>query len=156
MKKTILFLVLSVVLVFLIGRGIEPPSTTYGEIVHTSVRKFYENYEILNLCHIEKDGKPTLDNLCVVDDTQEGIDVLCISFLHSKDNHGEYISTETITADNIKIGKTYSTEDNFENIIVEYIICEKKDIPPSTLQKEKFKFNGQNMYLCITNFTEKI
>ncbi|MBQ9745406.1 MAG: hypothetical protein IJW21_01105, partial [Clostridia bacterium] len=108
MKKIILLLVLFIALVSLIGCEIEPLFTSYGEDIQKSVGKFYENYEILSLCRIEKDGKPTLHNLCVINDTQGGIDIICISHSISEENQDEYASGEVVSADNIELGKPYS------------------------------------------------
>ena len=154
MKRIIMVVVICIALVSLIGCEIEPLFTIYGETIHESVRKFYEDYEILNLCSIVKDGKTTWHNLCVVNDIQEGIDIICISYSRSEENYDEYVTTESIAADNVELGKSYSTEAAFKDILVEYVVCEKKDIPDSTLQKEKFKFNEKNLYLCITKITD--
>ena len=56
-----------------------------------------------------------------------------------------------IIADNIELNKEYSVISEKENLTVEYFICEKKDIPDSVSQKEKFKFDGNVLYFCITN-----
>ena len=141
-------------LVSLVGCDIEPLFTKYGEIVHQSVQKYYDSYEILEFYRIEKDGVPTLHNLCITNDMQDGIDILCVSYKRSDENYDEYISTEAIVGDNIEFGKNYSTEEHFNDMVVEYLICKRKDIPKVALQSEKFKFNGKTLYLCIMSVTE--
>ena len=154
MKKLFAIIILCIMLVSLIGCDIEPLFTTYGEIVHQAVQKHYDDYEILELYRIEKDGVPTLHNLCIIDDSQDGIDVLCISYKRSDENRDEYISTEAVVGDNIEFTKTYSTEALLNGMSVEFAICEKKDIPEAALESEKFKFNGTTLYLCIMSVTE--
>ena len=154
MKTLFASIIVCIMLVSLIGCDIEPLFTGYGETVHQSVQKYYDNYEILEFYRIEKDGVPTLHNLCVINDMQDGIDVLCVSYKPSDENYDEYISTEVIVGNNIELRKNYSTESHLNNIVVEYIICEKKDIPEATLQSKKFKFNGKALYLCIMSVTE--
>ena len=61
------------------------------------------------------------------------------------------ILKEVIIADNIEFGKGYSIINAKQDLIVEYLLCEKKDLPDSVLQKKKIKFDGQELYLCITN-----
>ena len=154
MKKLFASIILCIMLVSLVGCDIEPLFTKYGEIVHQSVQKYYDSYEILEYYRIEKDGNPTLHNFYIINDMQDGIDVLCVSYKRSDENYDEYISTEAIVGVNIKFGKSYSTEAHLNDITVEYVICEKKDIPEEALQTEKFKFNGKTFYLCIMSVTE--
>ncbi len=154
MKKTFASIILCIMLICLIGCDIEPLFTVYGETVHQSVRKYYDNYEILEYYRIEKDGVPTLHNFYIINDMQGGIDVLCISYKRSDENYDEYIPTEVIVGHNIELGKSYSTEAHLNGIAVEYVICEKKDIPEAALQSEQFKFNGNTLYLCIMGVTE--
>ena len=152
MKKCIFLVLILLVALSLVACSLfEPIATIYGEIVHDAVKEFYEKYEICCLVRLEKDGKPTLRNFCIINDTQGGIDIMCISFARSDEKYDEYIATGSVLADNIELGKSYSTGDTLENTIVEYVICEKKDIPDSTLQKEKFTFGGQELYFCITS-----
>ena len=154
MKKIFASIILCIMLVSLVGCDIEPLFTKYGETVHQSVQKYYDSYEILEFYRIEKDGVPTLHNLCIINDMQDGIDVLCISYKRSDENYDEYISTEVVVGDNIEFGKRYSTDAHMNDITVEYMICEKKDIPETTLQSEKIKFNGKALYLCIMSVTK--
>lgn len=154
MKKLFASIILCIMLVSLVGCDIEPLFTKYGEIVHQSVQKYYDSYEILEFYRIEKDGVPTLHNLCIINDMQDDIDILCVSYKRSDENYDEYISTEAIVGDNIEFGKSYSTEAYLNDITAEYLICEKKDIPEEALQTEKFKFNGKTLYLCIMSVTE--
>ena len=154
MKKLFASIILCIMLVSLVGCDIEPLFTIYGEIVHQSVQKYYDSYEIMEFYRIEKDGVPTLHNLCIINDMQDGIDILCVSYKRSDENYDKYISTEAIVGDNIEFGKSYSTEAHLNDITVEYVICEKKDIPEEALQTEKFKFNGKTFYLCIMSVTE--
>ena len=155
MKKRFASILLYIMFLSLIGCDIEPLFTIYGETVHQSVRKYYDNYEILEYYRIEKDGVPTLHNFYIINDMQDGMDVLCISYKRSDENYDEYIFTEVIVGDNIEFGKRYSTEAHLNNIMVEYVICEKKDIPQATMQSERFQFNGETFYLCIMSVTER-
>jgi hypothetical protein len=34
-------------------------------------------------------------------------------------------------------------------VLKKYTVCEKSDVPDSVLQKEKIKFDGQELYFCI-------
>ena len=154
MKKLFASIILCIMLLSLIGCDIEPLFTIYNETAHQSVQKYYDSYEILEYYRIEKDGKPTLHNFYIINDMQDGIDVLCVSYKRSDENYDEYISTEAIVGDNIEFGKSYSTEAHLNDITVEYVICEKKDIPEEALQTEKFKFNGKTLYLCIMSITD--
>ena len=150
MKKILSLIILCVMLISLIGCDIEPIFTVYGDIVHQSVQKYYDNYEILELYMIRKDGAPTLHHLCIVNDMQDSIDVMCITYKYSE-IQDDYISIETVICDNVELGKNYSTDEHFNDVTVEYVICEKKDIPEATLQSERFKFNEKTLYLCITD-----
>ena len=152
MKKILSLIILCVMLISLIGCDIEPIFTVYGDIVHQSVQKHYDNYEILELYMIRKDGAPTLHHLCIVNDMQDSIDVMCITYKYSE-IQDDYISIETVICDNVELGKNYSTDEHFNDVAVEYVICEKKDIPEATLQSERFKFNEKTLYLCIMNVT---
>ena len=154
MKKLFASIILCIMLVSLIGCDIEPLFTIYNETAHQSVQKYYDNYEILEYYRIEKDGIPTLHNFYIINDMQDGIDVLCVSYNRSDENYDEYISTEVIVGDNIEFGKSYSTEVHLNDITVGYVICEKKDIPEEALQTEKFKFNRKTLYICIISVTE--
>ena len=153
MKKILSLIILCVMLISLIGCDIEPIFTVYGDIVHQSVQKYYDNYEILELYMIRKDGAPTLHHLCIVNDMQDSIDVMCITYKYSE-IQDDYISIETVICDNVELGKNYSTDEHFNDVTVEYVICEKKDIPEATLQSERFKFNEKPLYLCIMNVTD--
>ena len=153
MKKILSLIILCVMLISLIGCDIEPIFTVYGDIVHQSVQKYYDNYEILELYMIRKDGAPTLHHLCIVNDMQDSIDVMCITYKYSE-IQDDYISIETVICDNVELGKNYSTDEHFNDVTVEYVICEKKDIPEATLQSERFKFNEKTLYLCIMNVTD--
>ena len=153
MKRILSLIILCVMLISLIGCDIEPIFTVYGDIVHQSVQKYYDNYEILELYMIRKDGAPTLHHLCIVNDMQDSIDVMCITYKYSE-IQDDYISIETVICDNVELGKNYSTDEHFNDVTVEYVICEKKDIPEATLQSERFKFNGKTLHLCITSVTE--
>ena len=152
MKRAIISFCL-IVSIFLLC-SCEPLFTTYGEIVHDAVKEHYSSYEILSLVRIEKDGTPTLYNLCVVDDSHNNIDVLWMST--SKNETNDYTMKSTIIADNIELNKEYSVISEKQDLTVEYLVCEKKDIPDSVLQKEKFKFDGNVLYFCITNIVSTI
>ena len=147
MKKSVIAVCLIVVILLLCS--CEPLFTTYGEIVHNAVKEHYSSYEILSLIQIEKNGKPTLYNLCVVDDLQNGIDVLWMS--SSKNGTDDYKMESSIIADNIELNKEHSITNKKQDLTVEYLVCEKKDIPDSVLQKEKIKFDGNVLYFCIIN-----
>ncbi len=147
MKRTVTVICL-IVAIFLLS-SCEPLFTTYGEIVHNAVKEHYSSYEILSLIRIEKNGKPTLYNLCVVDDSQNGIDVLWMS--SSKNETDDYKMESSIIADNIELNKEHSITNKEQDLTVEYLVCEKKDIPDSVLQKEKIKFDGNVLYFCIIN-----
>ena len=164
MKKIILLVYLIVTILFL--RSCDPlltiykeivhdaekeHYTTYGEIVHDAVKEHYTTYEILSLVQVQKNGRPTLYYFCVVDDTHDGIDVLWLSI--SKDENDDYAMEATIIADNIEFGKKYLTTSTKQDLTVEYLICEKKDIPDSVLQK--IKFNDREFYFCITNIIDQ-
>ena len=155
MKKLFASIISCVMLVSLIGCDIEPLFTVYGEDAQQSVQKFYDNYEILEWYGIEKDGIPTLHYFCIINDMQDGIDVLCVSYKRSDEDRDEYISTEVVISDNVEFGKIYSTEEHLRNIVVEYTICARNDIPKETLQSERFKFNRRTLYLCILSVTDK-
>ena len=86
MKRNVTVICL-IAAIFLLS-SCEPLFTTYGEIVHDAVKEHYSSYEILGLIRIEKNGKPTLYNLCIVDDSQNGIDVLWMS--SSKNGTDDY------------------------------------------------------------------
>lgn len=147
MKKSVIAICLIVAILLLCS--CEPLFTTYGEIVHDAVKEHYSSYEILSLIRIEKNGTPTLYNFCVIDDSQNGIDVLWMS---TSENENDDCSMEsTIIADNIELNKEYSTTSKKQDLTVEYLVCEKKDIPDSVLQKEKIKFDGNVLYFCIIN-----
>ena len=154
MKKLFISIILCIVLVSFIGCDTEPLFTDYGETVHQSVRKYYDPYEILAHCRIEKDGVPTLHNFYIINDMQDGIDVLCISYQRSDENRDEYIATEVIVGDNVELGKSHSTEEHLDNVTVEYLVCEKNDVPEAALQSKKMKFNGKTLYLCIMRVAE--
>ena len=145
MKRTVTVICL-IVAIFLLS-SCEPLFTTYGEIVHDAVKEHYSSYEILSLIRIKKNGKPTLYNLCVVDDSQNGIDVLWMS--SSKNGTDDYKMESSIIADNIELNKEHSITNKKQDLTVEYLVCEKKDIPDSVLQKEKIKFDGNILYFCI-------
>ena len=145
MKRTVTVICL-IVAIFLLS-SCEPLFTTYGEIVHDAVKEHYSSYEILSLIRIEENGKPTLYNLCVVDDSQNGIDVLWMS--SSKNGTDDYKMESSIIADNIELNKEHSITNEKQDLTVEYLVCEKKDIPDSVLQKEKIKFDGNILYFCI-------
>jgi len=147
MKKSVIAVCLIVVILLLCS--CEPLFTTYGEIVHDAVKEHYSSYEILSLIRIEKNGTPTLYNFCVIDDSQNGIDVLWMST--SKNENDDYSMESTIIADNIELNKEYSITSKKQDLTVEYLVCEKKDIPDSVLQKEKIKFDGNVLYFCIIN-----
>ena len=145
MKRTVTVICL-IVAIFLLS-SCEPLFTTYGEIVHNAVKEHYSSYEILSLIRIEKNGKPTLYNLCVVNDSQNGIDVLWMS--SSKNGTDDYKMESSIIADNIELNKEHSITSKKQDLTVEYLVCEKKDIPDSVLQKEKIKIDGNILYFCI-------
>ena len=145
MKRTVTVICL-IVAIFLLS-SCEPLFTTYGEIVHDAVKEHYSSYEILSLIRIEKNGKPTLYNLCVVNDSQNGIDVLWMS--SSKNGTDDYKMESSIIADNIELNKEHSITNQKQDLTVEYLVCEKKDIPDSVLQKEKIKIDGNILYFCI-------
>ena len=147
MKRTVTVICLIVAICLL--SSCEPLFTTYGEIVHDAVKEHYSSYEILSLIPIEKNGKPTLYNLCVVNDSQNGIDVLWMS--SSKNETDDYKMESSIIADNIEFNKKHSITNKKQDLTVEYLVCEKKDIPDSVLQKEKIKFDGNVLYFCIIN-----
>ena len=147
MKRTVTVICL-IVAIFLLS-SCEPLFTTYGEIVHDAVKEHYSSYEILSLIRIEKNGKPTLYNLCIVDDSQNGIDVLWMS--SSKNGTDDYKMESSTIADNIELNKEHSITNKKQDLTVEYLVCEKKDIPDSVLQKEKIKFDGNVLYFCIIN-----
>ena len=147
MKKSVIAVCLIVAILLLCS--CEPLFTTYGEIVHDAVKEHYSSYEILSLIRIEKNGKPTLYNLCVVDDSQNGIDVLWM--YSSKNENDDYSMESTVIEDNIELNKEYSITSKKQDLTVEYLVCEKKDIPDSVLQKEKIKFDGDVLYFCIIN-----
>ena len=149
MKKSILLICLIVATLLLCS--CEPLFTTYGEIVHTAVKEHYTSYDILGLIQVQKDGKPTLYDFCVIDDTHDGIDILWLSA--SKNENDDYTMASTIIADNIELEKVYSVTSTSQDFTVEYLICEKKDIPDFALQKEKFIFNDKNLYFCIISIT---
>jgi len=147
MKKSVIAVCLIVVILLLCS--CEPLFTTYGEIVHDAVKEHYSSYEILSLIRIEKNGTPTLYNFCVIDDSQNGIDVLWMST--SKNENDDYSMESTIIADNIELNKEYSITSKKQDLTIEYLVCEKKDIPDYVLQKEKIKFDGSVLYFCIIN-----
>ena len=147
MNKSVIAVCLIVAILLLCS--CEPLFTTYGEIVHDAVKEHYSSYEILSLIRIEKNGTPTLYNFCVIDDSQNGIDVLWMST--SKKENDDYSMESTIIADNIELNKEYLITSKKQDLTVEYLVCEKKDIPDSVLQKEKIKFDGNVLYFCIIN-----
>lgn len=147
MKKSFLLICLTVGIFIL--SSCEPLFTTYGEIVHNVVKEHYTSYEILGFIQVQIDGTPTLYDFCVLDDTHDGIDVLWLSA--SNDGNDDYTMATTLIADNIELGKGYSVTNAKQDLIIEYLICEQKDVPDSVLQKEKIKFGEQELYFCITN-----
>ena len=147
MKKILLIAFLCIALTLMVGCEVEPLFSTYGETVHNAVKEYYESYEILDLIVLEKDGNPTLHNFCIVNDMQSGIDVLCISY--SLDNGDTYVSSQSIIVNDVNQGEIYSSDEVIENTTVKFVICEKQNIPDSTLQKEKFSFEKQSLYFCI-------
>ena len=68
----LLILLLCVALFFVVFYDIPNTDfiTTYGDSVHEAVKEHYEAYEILGLVRLEKDGKPTLQNFCIINDMQ--------------------------------------------------------------------------------------
>lgn len=151
MKKYVIAICLIVSILLLCS--CEPLFTTYGEIVHDAVKEHYLSYEILSLIRIEKNGTPTIYNFCVIDDLQNGIDVLWMST--SKNENDDYSMESTIIADNIELNKEYSITSEKQDLTVEYLVCEKNDIPDSVLQKEKIKFDGNVLYFCIININSQ-
>ncbi len=149
MKKYLFFLAVSMVILSLVSCSFEPIVTTYSNSVHEAVKEHYEAYEILGLVRLEKDDKPTLQNFCIINDMQGKMNILCIAYALSEENRDDYIATSTVLNDNIEIGKYYSSETVLENIVVNYAICKKSDMPNSVLQKEKIEFGGQELYFCI-------
>ena len=154
MKKICVSIILCITLLSLVSCEIEPVFTFYNERVHQSVQKYYDEYEILSFIRLEKDGYPTLHNFCIIKNATGGIDVICISYARSEENYDDYISTDTVIATNIEFGKTYSTGYVIKDIAVEYVICKKKDIPKSVLQRELFRIDGQKTYFCIVNIED--
>ncbi len=149
MKKSILLICLIIATLFLCS--CEPLFTTYGEIVHNAIKEHYTSYEILGLIQVQKGGKPTLYDFCLIDDTHGGIDILWLSA--SKDENDDHTMASTIIADNIELEKVYSVTSTGQDLIVEYLICEKKGIPASALQSEKIKFDGQELYFCTISIS---
>ena len=149
MKKYLLFLAVFMVILSLVSCSFEPIVTTYGDSVHEAVEEHYEAYEILGLVRLEKDDKPTLQNFCIINDMQGGMDIMCISYALSEENKDDYIATCTVLTDNVEIGKYYSSEIVPENTVVNYIICKEDDVPDYAVQKEKIKFDGREFYFCI-------
>lgn len=149
MKNGILLICLIVATLFL--SSCEPLFTIYGEIVHDAVKEHYTSYEILGLIQVQKDGKPTFHEFCVIDDTHGGIDILWLSGF--KDENDDYTMVSTIIADNIELEKVYSVTSPGQDLIVEYLICEKKGIPASALQSKKIKFDGQELYFCTLSIS---
>lgn len=147
MKKIILVVFLCIALTFFAGCEMEPLFTDYGETVHGAVKEYYDSYEILALIRLEKEGKPTLHNFCVVNDMQGGIDVLYISY--SLDGNDTYIASQGIIVNNAVQGEIYSSNEAACDIAVKFVICEKQDIPDSALQKEKFTFENKSLYFCV-------
>ena len=143
MKKTVISIVLIGVMFLLCF--CEPLFTAYGEIVHDAVKEHYESYEILNLIEIEKDGIPTLYNFCVIDDSQNNIDVLWMSA--SKNGNDDYIMASTIIADNIELNKKSSVTSEKQDLTVEYLICEKKISLIQYYKKKKSSLTDVN---CIS------
>lgn len=149
MKRIILLICLIVAILLL--SSCEPLFTIYGEIVHNAVREHYESYEILSLIQVQKDGKRTFYYFCVIDDSHDHFDVLWLSTF--KDENDDYTMVGTVNADDIEFGKVYSATSTEKDLTVEYLLCKKKDIPDSTLQKEKLKFSGEDLYFCITSIS---
>lgn len=147
MKRSIFFI--CIIVVIFIFSSCEPLFTVYGEIVHDAIKEHYASYEILRLIQIQNDGKPTLYHFCVINDSHDNIDVLWMST--SKNEDDDYTMVATIITDNIESKKEYSVTSKEQDLTVEYLLCEKKDIPDSALQKEKIKFGGRELYFCITN-----
>ncbi len=154
MKKLFITILLILFVFSLVGCDIEPIFHTYGDTVHDAVKEFYDDYEILELVHIKINKRQSAKNLCIVDDKSGGFDIVCISYVPDENNANNIITIQNLLVDNTEIGKTYSTKESFEGLTVEFLICEKSDIPDSALQKEKFKFNGKALYLCITNIEQ--
>ncbi len=150
-----IFLAILIMVLSFTACSFDPIITIYGESVHNAVKEHFENYEILKLVRFENNGKPTLHNFCIISDLQGNINIMCISYARSDGEHEEYIASETVIANNVEYGKYYSTGDILENAIIEYLLCEKKDVPDSTLQKEKIMFDGQELYFCITSVAIK-
>lgn len=148
MKKNMLVIFLCTVLAFSVGCEMAPLHTSYGEIVHNAVKEYYDSYEILGLIQLEKDGKPTLYNFCIVNNMQGGIDVICISY--SKDINGNYTTSQSVIATDVIQNEIYAVNYDLEDTMVNFLICEKQDIPNSTLQKKNFTFNKSSLYFCIT------
>ena len=155
MKKRIFFLTIFTVIICLVSCSFDPIIATYGESVHEAVKEHYEAYEILGLIRLKKDGKPTLQNFCIINDTQGEMDIMCIEYSLSEENRANYIAMGTVLTDNIEIGKCYSSEDVLENTVVNYIVCKEDDMRDAALQKEKIKFDGQEFYFCIVEIVAK-
>ena len=149
MKKLLFFLAVFIVIILLVSCSFDPIVTIYGDSVHEAVKEHYQDYEILGLVRLEKDGKPTLQNFCIINDAQGKMDILSITYALSEENRDDYIATSTVLNDNIEIGKYYSSETVLENTVVNYTVCKKGDVLDSVLQKEKIKFGGQEFYFCI-------
>ena len=155
MKKYLFFLAVFMVIIILVSCSFDPIVTTYGESVHEAVKEHYEAYEILGLVRLEEEGKPTLQNFCIINDRQGNMDILCISYALSEENRDDYIATSTVLNDDIEIGKYYSSETVLQNTVVKYTVCKKDDVPDSVLQKEKIRFDGQELYFGIVELSKK-
>ena len=149
MKKYLFFFAVCMVILSLVSCSFNPIITTYGDSVHEAVKEHYEAYEILGLVRLEKDGKPTLQNFCIINDMQGKMDILSITYALSEENKDDYIATSTVLNDNIEIGKYYSSETVLENTVVNYTVCKKDAMLDSVLQKEKIKFGEQELYFCV-------
>ena len=134
----------------------EPIYVRYGDIVYEAVDKYYENYDILWLYQLTKDREPTLYDFCIIDDLQGGIDVMLLTTAYTLDenNQKRYYYDVTDIIDNIEFGNTYSTDDNIDSMIVEFVVCEEDKIPDTTIQKAKFEYNKQTLFFCVTSITD--
>lgn len=151
MKKYIIMIFLVLLIFSMVGCDIEPIFHTYGDTVHDAVKSFYDDYEILELVHIKVNNRQSTKNICIVDDKSGSFDIICINYVPDENDSSNVVTVQNLLVDNAELGKTYSTEESFDGLTVEFTICERADIPDSTIQKEKFKFSGKTLYLCITS-----
>lgn len=151
MKRAIITVLVIVFVFSLVGCDIEPVFKTYGETVHDAVKPYYDDYEILELVHIKVNNRQSAKKLCIVNDKMGDLDIVCISYEADGDSPDGISTVQCLLVNNLEIGKTYSTGDFFDGLTVEFVICDKPNIPDSTVQKEKFKLDAKALYLCITS-----